>query len=47
MTETEQDLISGEMSIGKAKDDLAQIEARYDGNYFRIRYHSSSLGIYA
>ncbi|KAF4662755.1 hypothetical protein FOZ61_002240 [Perkinsus olseni] len=30
VSETEQDLISGEMSIGKAKDDLAQIEARLD-----------------
>mmetsp|Transcript_4963 Transcript_4963/g.5553 ORF Transcript_4963/g.5553 Transcript_4963/m.5553 type:complete len:167 (-) Transcript_4963:92-592(-) len=30
VTDTEQDLISGEISIGKAKDVLAQIEARLD-----------------
>ncbi|KAF4725673.1 hypothetical protein FOZ63_029481 [Perkinsus olseni] len=30
VSETEQDLISGEMSVGKAKDDLAQVEARLD-----------------
>mmetsp|Transcript_18854 Transcript_18854/g.16117 ORF Transcript_18854/g.16117 Transcript_18854/m.16117 type:complete len:149 (+) Transcript_18854:3-449(+) len=37
VTDTEQELISGEMSIGKAKDVLAQIEARLDKLQFIIR----------